>query len=164
MQRIGFVLLFCFFSQAAKTQETDIKKFKLGIGGVLSIPANNLETSSIGGGFDLLASYVVAEQLLLTGDAGFTALAGKSGLSSTAIIPIRVGVRYLPGSNFYLSGKVGIGIYTILKESETYFGYAAGAGYQLNKKFDIGVTYDGYSKNNISFGLVSIRLGYGFGK
>ncbi len=164
MRILGSVFLLCLLSLIGKTQEPPPKAVKLGVGGILAIPANNLNESSIGGGFDFLALYPLSEKVRLSGDAGFTGLSGKGVFSSTAIIPVRLGLRYLPGSNFYLGAKAGIGIFTILKESITYFGYSVGAGYQLNPHFDLGVSYDGYSKKNISFGLVAVRLGYSFGR
>jgi hypothetical protein len=164
MRNVGLICCLCIFSLVGKSQDVQSNKFKVGIGGVLAIPANNLNESSIGGGFDVLALYDVSDKISLSGDAGFTALAGKGIFTSTAIIPVRVGLRYLPGSNFYLGAKGGIGIFTILKESVTYLGYSFGAGYQLSPRFDLGVSYDGYSKKDISFGLVALRLGYSFGK
>ncbi len=164
MRIFGSVFLLCLLSFTGKTQELPQRGLKLGVGGILAIPANNLNESSIGGGFDFLALYPVSKNVSLSGDAGFTALAGKGVFSSTAVIPVRLGLRYLPGSNFYLGAKGGIGIFTILKESITYVGYSVGAGYQLSSHFDLGVSYDGYSKKNISFGLVAVRLGYSFGR
>jgi hypothetical protein len=164
MRKLGSVLFLCLLTFMGKAQEVQPKGFKIGLGGILAIPANNLNESSIGGGFDLLALYPVSEKISLSGDAGFTAMSGKGVFSPTAIIPVRLGLRYLPGSNFYLGARGGIGIFTILKESITYLGYSFGAGYQLNRRFDLGVSYDGYSKKRISFGLVAVRLGYSFGK
>lgn len=155
---------FCMISFVGLAQDTKQAGFKIGIGGTLAIPASNLELSSVGGGLDVLALYSLSEKISLSADAGFITLPGKSILPATAIVPIRIGVRFFPGSNFYLGAKAGLGIYTIVKESTSYLAYSIGAGYNLNKHFDIGVSYDGFSKSDISFGYVGIRLGYTFGK
>lgn len=160
--RIIFLLpFFWIISFIGKAQ--DIKhKFKIGVGGTLAIPAGNLEYNSVGGGGDVLAFYGLSEKLILTGDAGFIGFPGKSILPATAVIPIRAGLRYLPGANFYLGAKVGIGISTILEVSSSYLAGSFGVGYNLNRHFDLGVSYDGYSKDDSSFGYVGIRLGFTF--
>jgi hypothetical protein len=162
MRMIFLLPVLCVFSFLGRAQDIKKPAFKIGIGGTLAIPAYNLDYSSVGGGVDLLALYSLSQKISLSADAGFTGLPGKSILPATAIIPIRLGVRYFPGSKFYLGAKAGLGIFTIVKESTSYLAYAVGAGYNLNRHFDIGLSYDGYSKKDISFGYVGIRLGYTF--
>lgn len=164
MKKIILLPAFCIISFLAKSQDVKREGFKIGVGASLAIPASNLQYSSVGGGIDVLALYGMSNKLLLSADAGFTTLAGKSFFPSTAIIPIRIGLRYLPIDKLYLAAKAGLGIYTIIKTSSNYFAYSLGAGYMLSPKFDLGASYDGYSKQNISFGYVAVRLGYTFGK
>lgn len=164
MKKIILLSAFCIISVFAKAQDERNEGFKIGVGASLAIPASNLQYSAVGGGFDVLALYGISNKIFLSADAGFTTLSGKSFFPSTAIIPIRIGVRYLPVNKLYLAAKAGLGIYTIIKESSNYFAYSLGAGYMLSPKFDLSASYDGYSKQNISFGYAAIRLGYTFGK
>ena len=164
MKKIILLPAFCILSFFAKSQEIKKEGFKIGLGGSLAIPASNLQYSSVGGGLDVLALYGISNKILLSADAGFTTLSGKSFFPSTAIIPIRLGVRYLPIDKLYLTAKAGLGIYTIIKKSSNYFAYSLGAGYLLSPKFDLGASFDGYSKQSSPFGYVAIRLGYTFGK
>ena len=156
--------VFCLIYFVGYTQDVKQPGFSIGVGGTLAIPASNLEYSSVGGGLDLLALYSLSDKISLSADAGFITLPGKSILPATAIVPIRLGLRYFPGSNFYLGAKAGLGIYTIVKESTSYLAFSVGAGYNLNNHFDVGISYDGFNKSDVSFGYVGIRLGYTFRK
>ena len=164
MKKIILLPAFCILSFFAKSQDVKQEGFKIGLGATLAIPASNLQYSSVGAGLDVLALYGISNKILLSADAGFTTLAGKSFFPSTAIIPIRLGVRYLPIDKLYLTAKAGLGIYTIIKKSSNYLAYSLGVGYLLSPKLDLSASYDGYSKQNSPFGYVAIRLGYTFGK
>ncbi len=138
------------------------KKLKAGIGISLAIPIYNLSSSITGAGGDALLQYGLTENVNLTADAGFIGLPGKGKFPSTAIVPVRLGVRYFPQSKLYLAGKAGLGIYTILKASANHFAFSASSGYIIANKTDISVYYDGYSNKNTSFGYMGIRAGYNF--
>ena len=141
-----------------------IRGFKLGVGANLAIPANNLKFASIGAGIDLLGQYGISDNIALTADAGYTSLFGKDGFENTSLIPIRAGVRFFATPEFYLGGKVGVGIQKYKgSDSQTSTAYSFGAGYFLSPQVDVSAAYDGYSKNG-SIGLVNVRLGYTFGK
>jgi hypothetical protein len=166
MKKIKYPLLItaCLLMGLALTaQDKFEKKLRVGVGISLAVPTNNLAYTSIGGGIDLIAIYPLSQAFALTADVGYTGLKGKYNIPFTGIIPIRAGVRYYPAEQFYLSGKAGLGLYTLGNVSQSYAAYSVGAGAEINKRWDAGLSYDGYS-NDGSFGYLAVRLGYYFGK
>ncbi len=164
MKKLFFIATIMIASFAVSAQGgAGIRGFKIGVGGNLAIPLSNLNSTSIGAGFDLLGQYGIADNIAITGDAGYTSLFGKDGFEDLSIIPIRAGLRFFPAPAFYLGGKVGVGILkTKGADSRSATAYSIGAGYFLSPMIDVSAAYDGYSKSG-SFGLVNIRLGYTFG-
>lgn len=149
------------------------KGFKIGGGLTVAIPASNLKDYSVGVGLDLLGQYGITSQFALTGDVGYTTLFAKDkNLKALNIIPIRAGIRFYPTSQFYLAAKVGVGIVKASGvSSQSNLAYAVGAGFMMDDKLDIGLSYEGYSykypsypfpARSPSFGYIGIRLGYFF--
>ncbi len=218
MKKLLFVSAIAFFAfTSANAQSSDassIKGFKIGGGLNVDFPISGTlqknpsignqtypSTYSVGVGIDLLAQYGFSDNLAVTGDIGFTTLMVNKKfkddvnkeMKSLSLIPIRVGLRYYPSSQFYLGAKVGVGIGTnagqeynastgvVKTKSETLMAYSFGAGYMLSSKLDIGLNYDGYSKNTTragytiggvvfpsakiknTLGMIGVRLGYTFG-
>lgn len=162
MKKLLFIAVLTAGSFAGMAQKAGIQGFKIEGGLNLAIPANNLSGASIGAGVDLLGQYGVSENFGITVDAGYTSIFPKGGGDNLGIIPIRAGIRYYASENFYLGGKVGVGILTGGGSSTSTTAYSFGAGYMISPKLDLGASYDGYSKSG-SFGLVNVRLGYFFG-
>lgn len=163
MKKLFFTITVMIASLTLIAQQGPVNRgFKVGVGANLAIPLSNLNSTSIGAGFDLLAQYGIAEQVAITADAGYTVLFGKDGFSDLSIVPIRAGLRFFPSPAFYLGAKAGVGILnTKGAESKSATAYSFGAGYYLTPQIDVSAAYDGYSKSG-SFGLVNIRLGYTF--
>lgn len=160
----GLICLFVIIGiNSLVAQEKNEKPFRIGVGIILAVPTNNLEYASIGGGLDVIGVYKLSPAISLTADAGYIGLKGKYNLPFTGIIPIRAGLRYYPVEKVYISGKAGLGLYTLGNVSQSYAAYALGAGAAINTKWDLGISYDGYT-NDGSFGYMAIRLGYYFGK
>ncbi len=158
-----FFLSFNFFF--TKSQTNVPQGFKIGAAISLAIPVSNLTYNTIGAGFDILAQYGLSNNLALTADVGATALFAKYNIPTTAVIPIRLGIKYFPSPAVYLGAKAGLGIYTLGNVvSENYAAWSLGAGYIISRRFDVSAAYEGYSKKNVSFGYAGLRLGYTFGK
>lgn len=151
------VLLFC----VTKAQESKARSLKVGAGLIFAVPTNNLDLNSVGGGIDVIAEYPLFKTFSVTADAGYIALNGKYGLPVTGIIPLRAGLKYYPFDNFFISGKAGLGIYTLSNVSINYLAYSFGGGVSINSRWDAGIAYDGYS-NDGSFGYMAFRVGYFF--
>lgn len=158
MKKLFFVPLICLSMLMVNAQKTPLK---FGVGLDLGIPAKNLGGSSIAAGADVMAHYAVSKEVALTGDFGYTALFAKNGGSTTSILPLRVGVRVYPVSNFFLGGKIGAGFLSSSLSSVTTTAYSLGGGFSIDDQLELGASYDAYSKNG-TIGLVNIRLGYFF--
>lgn len=159
--KMFFSVCFCLVGYCCLAQSSDQRPFRMSGGLSLAIPTNNLEYVSIGAGVDVNALYALSEKLQLVADIGYTGLVGKYGLPLTGVVPLRGGLRYFPAEHFYLTGKAGGALYTFSNVSINYAAYSFGGGGVFNRKFDVAVTYDGYS-NKGSFGYMSLRLGYFF--
>ncbi len=137
------------------------QEFKIGAGINLAVPVSNMDGTSIGAGVDLLGQIGLSENFAITVDAGYTSFFAKNGGDNYGLIPIRGGIRFMATPQLYLGGKAGVGILTGNGSSTSTTAYSFGAGYQLDPKLDLGLSYDGYSKNG-SFGYINLRLGYNF--
>lgn len=153
-------LLNCLNSVMAQTNfNTGLR-----IGGsvTLAVPVNKLKGFSVGAGIDVLAQYALSSNIAVTGDFGYTTVFAKDdNLASFDILPLRVGLRYFPSSQFYFGAKIGTGI-GVGKNSGSSTAYAFGAGLIMSPKLDVSANYEGFSKNGVSPGYLGIRLGYFF--
>ncbi|RYY51222.1 MAG: hypothetical protein EOO06_01405 [Chitinophagaceae bacterium] len=136
--------------------------FAVGAGISLAVPVYNLTSSKTGGGADVYVTYGLNQKLAISTDVGVVGLPGKGMYPSTAIVPIRVGLRYFPLDKVYASAKAGLGVLTILKASANHFAYGVSGGYSFSRRIDASVYYDGYSNNNTSFGYAGLRIAYQF--
>ena len=160
--RIVFLLFIASFHFTTACAQVSKNRFNVGVGALLAVPVYNLDYSSTGGGVDATALYGLTDKISLSADIGFTGLPGKSVYPSTAIIPIRLGVRYFPTKKIYVGAKAGLGIYTILKASANHTAFSASLGYLPGKKLDAAFYYDGYTNKNTSFGYAGVRFSYYF--
>jgi hypothetical protein len=158
MKRVFFATAILLTGIAAQAQKSPIK-FQGGLD--LGIPAHNLDGTSIGLGADVMAIYKLSKEAAFTGDFGYSALLGKNGAGTTSLLPLRFGIRYYPTDNFFVAGKIGAGFISNDGSSVTTTAYSFGMGGKIASRTEIGVSYDGYSKNG-TVGLVNLRLGYYF--
>jgi hypothetical protein len=87
-------------------------------------------------------------------------------------VPVKAGFKAFLNSGFYVSGEAGAGIETKAFEAagagitdnpkETKLILSPGLGY-ATKSWDVGVRYENYSGQDNNFGLVALRIAYGFG-
>ena len=152
-----FILLTALSSKAQKS-------FQIQGGLNLAVPVHNLNGTSIGAGVDLTAIHMLSNQAALTGDFGYTALFSNYNEPASNLLPLRIGLRYYPSSNFFVGGKIGAGFISNRATdvaSVTTTAYSFGLGFNASPRVEIGGSYDGYSKNG-SIGLINFRLGYRF--
>lgn len=168
MKKLFMIAAFTAASFATFAQEggSTTKGFKFSVGVNAALPIGDLaDISTFGAGIDVQGQYWFSDKVAATLDAGFTSLFGKDDFESTSLIPVRAGVRYMATPQIYLTGKVGMGNLKYNADGAdgvTAFGYAVGAGYKINEKFDLGLTYDGYSKNSQTNSMINLRVGYTF--
>ncbi len=153
------------FSQEGYSQPAR-NDFRLNGGLSVALPIYNMDPVKVGTGIDLKGCYFFSEKIAATADAGVSLFIAADGIAPTFLVPVRLGLHYFINDQFFVFGKGGIGFY-MLKTLETtstrrFSNISGGVGYQFNPRFDLSVSYDGYSNKQGSFGYAQLRLGYNF--
>lgn len=154
------------FAQASKSK--DRGKFSIGIDPGLPVgDASNYSSFAIGG--DLKYALPAATNFDVSLSAGYDVFIGKTvtigGFSATAGnvkgIPVKLAGRYNFNGSTGFFGEFGVGAAFIQDGGGTAFVYAPGVGYALDGGFEVGVRYEGWSKNG-TVSQIGLRLGYSF--
>ncbi len=108
----------------------------------------------------------IADQLFLTGSAGYSRLLykddfkSKFGVSSVGFIPVKAGVKYYFDDAFFAEGQLGASFST--ESSKTVlFAYSPGIGYSFANGLEAGIRYEAWSKNGTT-SQVALRVAYRF--
>jgi hypothetical protein len=172
-----------FFGSNAKAQSTDVDKLRFGIGLETGIPTSNAHDISnfeLGGTARL--QYGVTNNFAITLTSGYYNFFGKTysqsftdETSTTTItvkgrslgmIPVKAGIKAFFAPNIYFSAEAGAGfeVHSIVADGEkdTKLILSPGIGY-ASKSWDVGVRYENFSGQSNSYGLVGLRIAYGFG-
>lgn len=162
--------LFAFSSVNAQT-----KAPKLSLGAEFALPMGDFgDAYKLGFGGSLQYQHPVAENLLVTGSAGYTTFTGKdvnifgftTKLPAYNAIPVKAGARYYFGDNFFAAGELGAAFGT-KSGSSTAFVYAPGIGVDFpvadKGSVELGARYEGWSANSTTSGFIGLRLAYNFG-
>ena len=70
-------------------------------------------------------------------------------------------MKYFATSNIYFSGEVGAGFETSYADN-TKLILSPGIGYANVKGLDVGLRYENFSGQGDNYGLVGLRIAYGF--
>ncbi len=174
-------------------------KISLGVNGGAAIPTGDFgDDFDLGWGGNALFVYHISPNADITGSAGYLFWNAKDAEDGTAInvtfssIPVMIGARYLFGKEkFFGYGSAELGVhFTTLdlpevdlgegetfggSESNTYFGWALGAGvlYKINEKIDLDLSAkynmivigeeDSWNQKSTSADYISVMLGVLFG-
>ncbi len=168
-----------FFATNVRAQTIAPDKFRFGIGvegGAVTGNANDFSNVELGGTARL--QYGVSKNFALTLTSGYYNFFGKDEpgtdlkYQSLGMVPIKAGIKYFVGPNIYLGAEAGAGIETktflpqgeneAFAEKDTKLILSPAIGY-ATKHWDVGVRYENYSGQDNSYGLVGLRLAYGFG-
>ncbi|WP_426667645.1 hypothetical protein ACPPVU_16605 [Mucilaginibacter sp. McL0603] len=181
MIAIAVAALAILFTTNAKAQTTPPSAWRLGIGIEGGIPTGNAHDISnfeLGGTARL--QYDASKNVALMLTSGYYNFFGKSipdlgGIKykSLGMIPVKAGVKAFFAPNVYVSGEAGAGFETSAfgdfsgdrtagLEKDTKLILSPGVGYAC-KSWDVGVRYENYSGQGNSYGLVGLRIAYGFG-
>jgi hypothetical protein len=165
---IAVVLLYA----NAKAQTTPVNKFNLNLGIETGLPTSNQSNYSafvLGGTIRL--QYGITNNLAATFTTGgyhfFSQKIPGTNVryANFGVGPIKAGLKEFFIPNFYIGAEAGIG------REVTEQGFVGGQtkllispalGY-ANKRWDLGVHYDSLSGDQNNYGLVALRLAYGFG-
>ena len=161
-----------FNSFAQSSKDDGSGKFSIGVDPGLPVgDANNFSSFAIGG--DLKYSIPAAENFDVSLSAGYTTFIGKTvtidfdgqSVSEKAGnikgIPVKLAGRYNFNGSTGFFGEVALGAAFIQDGGGTAFLYAPGVGYALDGGFEVGVRYEGWSKNG-TISQIALRVAYSF--
>lgn len=167
-----------FLGSSAKAQTITPGKWRFGVGvegGLVTGDAHNYSNLELGGTARL--QYGFTDHAALTLTSGYYNFFGKSyggdKYQSLGMVPIKAGIKYFVSPNIYLAGEAGVGIETkafayqgepdaLASQTNTKLLLTPGVGY-ATKHWDVGVRYENYSGQGFNYGVVGLRLAYGFG-
>lgn len=156
-----------FIGTNVKAQTTPASALRFGIGLEAGIPTGNIKDYSkfeLGGTARL--QYGLANNLALTLTSGYYNLFATSdykdiGGKSIGIVPVKIGIKAFFADNLYFSAEGGAGFETKY-DKNTKLLLSPGLGY-ASKSWDVGVRYENLSGQSDNYGLVGLRIAYGFG-
>lgn len=162
-------------SQAQTVYKKKVSKdsknvFRMGLGLEGGYPTKNFSNFELGGTVRL--QYDLASNLSLTLTPGYYHFFDRSGYgqatdkgtyynSGLNMIPVKVGVKSFFAPNFYLSAEAGAG-FELNHAKETKLILSPGIGFASNSGVDLGLRYENFSGNNSNYGLIGLRVAYGF--
>jgi hypothetical protein len=171
----------------AQTVPKNALRFGVGVEGLLPVSGQLKDISNVGLGGTARLQYGVANNLALTLTSGYYNYFGKentyetfSGTTVTRVtqkavdfgmVPIKAGIKAFVSDGFYVGGEVGAGFETKdayrgatgeLNGKATKLILAPGLGY-ASKSWDVGARYENFSGQDNNYGIVGLRVAYGFG-
>ncbi|MFI5452486.1 hypothetical protein ACHMWN_10040 [Pedobacter sp. UC225_61] len=160
----------------AASAQTEGAVRKLSIGAEAGLPVGDNSKDNMLAGGSLQFEQPVAKSLNLTVSGGYLShfltgdtkdIAKAAGFpTSEGIVPLKAGVKYYFGGNFYAAGEVGAAISTE-NGGGTALALAPtlGASFSVSDKssLDFGLRYENWSKDGNSFGFMGLRAAFAFG-
>jgi len=155
----------------ALAQKTDPDKFSLGLeAGVPVGFYRSVSTFTVGG--SLKYCFPICTNTSLTVSGGYTYFPYRGDVtvaytgyiktnSGEGYIPLKAGVKYFLSDLFYAEAQLGASIST-QSGGGTRFAYAPGLGFRFDRRADIGLRYEGWSKSGTTISQIAVRLAYSF--
>jgi len=157
-------LLFASNVKAQTSNPGDI--WRLGIGVEAGLPTGDLNSFSnfeLGGTARL--QYDTKSNICYMLTSGYYNVFAKSvaGVTPSAqgIVPVKLGLKYFATDHIYFSGEAGAGFETNYADN-TKLILSPGIGYANIKGLDVGLRYENFSGQSDNYGLVGLRIAYGF--
>lgn len=160
----------------AQTTTTTPSKLRFGIGLEAGAPTGSIHKGLGGSNFELGGTarlqYNTSDHIALMLTSGYYNFFGKDytatvgGVTSTykgqslGVIPVKAGFKAFFADQFYFSAEAGVGIET-KGAKNTKLLLAPGLGW-ANQKWDVGLRYEDLSGQSNNYGIVGLRLAYGF--
>ena len=149
-------------------QTTPSSAFRFGIGLETGVPtgnASNFSNFELGGTARL--QYGVTNDLALTLTSGYYNMFGKHlpgsstlKYSDNGIVPLKAGIKAFFTPNLYFGAEVGAGFETATG-GNTKFIASPGLGW-ANKTWDLAARYENFAGQSNNYGMVGLRIAYGF--
>jgi opacity protein-like surface antigen len=172
MNKILLVAVFAVAALTASAQETTTKgrtRFSIGLEAGLPVgDADDFYSTVLGGA--VAAEIPVASKAFATISAGYSSLSPKKewkdvGAEAVGFVPLKAGLKYFFGKNFYGAGALGAAISTE-DGVGTFFSWAPGIGisYPVSSKNDIdaGIRYESWSKDGGSIDQIGFHVALKF--
>jgi hypothetical protein len=164
---VAFTAAALFFTVNVKAQTTPANAWRFGIGLETGVPTgaeSQRGTFELGGTARL--QYGVSNNFAITLTSGLYNFFGAdkpytaTKFPDLDVIPLKAGIKAFVSPNIYLAAEAGAGF--VQNNERTKLILSPGIGY-ANKHWDVGVRYENFSGQDINYGLVGLRLAYGFG-
>lgn len=146
--------------------------FNFGAGIRLGLPIGDFgDSHSFGVGAELQGEYGFSDMVSGVVTTGYTSFFGKDydlpgfgtiEVESVGYIPILVGARVYPSTNFFIGAQIGYGILTGGGSSDGAFNYQPQVGYNA-EKFQLALNYNGLSKDGSTLGHIGLTGIFKFG-
>lgn len=159
----------------AASAQTEGAVRKLSIGAEFGLPTEKNSDALIAGG-SLQFEQPIAKSLNLTVSGGYLSVMATGETkdylkaigekTSSGIVPLKGGLKYYFGGNFYGAAEAGAAISTEDGGGTAFaFGPTLGAAFSISDKsaLDFGVRYENWSRNGNSTGLIGLRAAFSFG-
>jgi len=159
-----------FFTTDSKAQTTPAKAWRLGFGIDAADPTGNAKigTTFILGGTGRL-QYGVSNSFALTLTSGAYHFFPKTipgtdkRYNSFGIISVKIGIKEFFAPNIYFGAEAGAGFEeTNAGAGVTRLILSPSVGY-ANTHWDAGLRYENFSASGGHYGMVALRIAYGFG-
>ena len=153
---------------SAQEPAGDSRDTRLGIGLNLGLPTTNGYDFVVGGDLRLQKDFFSnVSGTLSLGYNSYSLENETPNLSAIGVIPLKAGVKIFPTERFYFAGELGAGFNATDKDKlgvdpGTAFVYSAGIGIGFNNGIDLGLRYEGLSREFYDPGMVALRIAYGF--
>jgi hypothetical protein len=157
-----------FIGTNVNAQTTPKSKLRFGIGLEAGAPTGSpINDSNFELGGTARLQYGVGDKFALMLTSGYYNFFGKtiSGTpdiktGSLGVIPVKAGLKAFFSDNLYFSAEAGAG-FEMNQAKNTKLILAPGLGW-ANQKWDVGVRYEDFSGQSNNYGIVGLRLAYGF--
>lgn len=164
-----------FIGTNVKAQTTTDSNWRLGVGVEAGVPtgSNISDFSKFDLGGTLRLQYGADKGLAYTLTSGYynffaqSSSATINGIKYTAkpgdqgLVPVKVGIKAYFTPGFYFGAEAGAGFETSYAK-DTKLILSPGLGYSSHS-WDAGVRYENFSGQSDSYGMVNLRIAYGFG-
>jgi hypothetical protein len=177
-----------FFATNVKAQTTPPSAWRLGIGVEGGLPTGDMHSGMVYGttpykssfdiGGTLRLQYGIDKNVAVMLTSGYYNFFGKtSSVTSTdpttgvvttvsqktanfGMVPVKAGAKVFFNSPIYISGEAGAGFETV-EGGKARLLLSPGLGW-ANKSWDVGARYENFSGGGVNYGLVNLRVAYGF--
>lgn len=171
MKKLLFVCASAFFFATVNAQSGNNQ---IGVGLDIGLPIGDFgDAANVGFGGTIKGLLGVGTAGQVTLGTGYTSFKAKGSTSTDkahlSIIPILLGYRQ-NFSGFYIEPQAGYGIYGVkekvsgvsVSNSEGAFTWAAGVGYAMAQGLDLGVRYQGATKDGDNTSLIGFHARWNF--